>query len=229
MGIPEEPNPPPPLPAPPPPLPPPAPPPAPTPPPPPPPDWHEIRNLQTGEVQFVASLGGLDIEAWEVVSLEREVGELELVEDGTILDDLPRIEATLLASLDVEQEEMERQVGRTVAILAAWYEMQDLKTLAPATVSAMSADAKSKRWPFVMAMVEAELGITLAQATATQINNQLSATVASLDGPLWVKVKKFARYEARAEMARRAVKAATTASAKQAAAAAVNWGNGNGS
>jgi hypothetical protein len=172
--------------------------------------WLRIRHLATGEEQTVAlgdgqQLGdvGMDPAAFEVVA---ETEQFELA--------APEAEAEALGKIDNEQTSAElgegRRLARIVSTLAKWAELQDLKTVEPAAVGAMTALARAPRWPFLTALVQ-ESGATLTQVAGT------------VEQTLWPPVRRIALFEARAELARRAVRQATSAAEKLAAASGINW------
>jgi hypothetical protein len=138
-------------------------------------------------------------EQWDVVT-------------GVFVEDLAAAEHEALALLDQRQDAAEgteaRSPTRIRSMMFTWYEVQDLKRVAPAAVGAMTVAERAARWPFLMALV-AESGASLAQ---------VATTAETALGP---RVAMLARYEARAEMGRRAVQSASTAGAKRAAAEAV--------
>jgi hypothetical protein len=149
-------------------------------------------------------------------TLDGLLGDFEYIDrtTGAVVEDLPAAERKALALLDQRQDAVEgaeaRSPTRIRSIMFTWYEVQDLKRVAPAAVGAMTAAERAARWPFLMALV-AESGASLTQVATTA------------ETALAPKVAKLARYEARAEMGRRAVQTASTAATKEAAAGAVTW------
>ena len=139
--------------------------------------------------------------------------EIERVVDGAIVEDVAAAEAVALRRLDEAQDDAERglfRLSRLISTLLKWYELQDLKSVPTATVQAMAAADRQARRPF-LTMLAVEAGASLAQ-TATIVEEHL--------GP---RVRKIAIYEARAEMARRAIRSGKTGAEKLAAAENVGW------
>lgn len=57
--------------------------------------WYKIKNRETGEEEIVASLGGIDLDVWEVIPIKgsKPPSEFDVVlADGTVQVDQARKE-----------------------------------------------------------------------------------------------------------------------------------------
>ena len=166
-----------------------------------------------GERQCVTSLDGYD--DWTVVGQS----ELEDPIDALIeLEAIPvnDVEAMAIAAIDSAAEETSEQIitqfRRQCMILNLWEELQRLKLANAITgyMAGIDINERRKQFPGLMALV------ALSGNTITQV-------AAAVDNRLWERVRTIHLAHAKLMLAHDAVKAATTAAAKKAAADAVDW------
>lgn len=80
--------------------------------------WHRIVDKTTGEVQHVASLGGIDLDQFQVTPIKgnREPGEFHVVhEDGSMSVDKEAQDRALTRQLTFEErvaKEVEKALNR---------------------------------------------------------------------------------------------------------------------
>ena len=53
-------------------------------------NWHHVKNLATGDEQFVASLKGYPTDQWERTPLTREPGEFDEFIGGKLVENVER-------------------------------------------------------------------------------------------------------------------------------------------
>lgn len=155
-------------------------------------------------------------EGWAALwELPRVPESFEYVDeaDGQIKADLAFAERQALSRIDTRQEAA-LVAGARLAVATAemqtWREIQDLKRVTDPEVTAMTAAQRQARWPFLIALMN--------QSGTAMANFRTFAGTA--ESELAPRVAKLAILSAKALLARRAVRTATTAQAKLAAAEA---------
>lgn len=186
--------------------------------------WFRATHNVTGEVTGPLAAGdeqdapgGYDPAEWTFTALEREPGEIDRIEGSSVVADPAKAEAKALRRIDREQDRRSAELTRlavSVGELRTWDELQDLKRVTDAEVTAMTAPQRQARWPFVIALMT-ENGTALSgfRSFAATAEAELAGRIAAL-----------ATLSAKALLARRAVRAAPTAAEKIAAAESVSWG-----
>jgi hypothetical protein len=147
---------------------------------------------------------GYDPAAIEVLP----VGHYDLI-------DLATGEAALIARVDARREEMRAAVmtpgaGQSYAYAQKAAEVADHRRIDGLDLAALDAAALAKRFPFAM-----------AEAAAS--GDDLAAVIDRFDAGMSMSRSEIARVEAIACAAKRAIRAAGTLAAKQAAFAAIHW------
>lgn len=162
------------------------------------PDGKTLNDLGYGEAETAAA-----------IPLPADYSSIpHKVEGGQLVPDVAEAERQALAKIDVGQERAElstARLARIVATFSTWYEVQDFRSLSTEAVTGLTAVQRRERWPMLSALVS-ESGATLPQV------------VSAAETELRPRVRRIALFEARAVLARRAVRTATDAATKIAAA-----------
>jgi hypothetical protein len=129
--------------------------------------------------------------------------------------DLADTEARLLAEVDRKREKqraavMTQGVGQSYAYAQKAQEVYDYRNVVGSVLAALTTPQRTARYPFAM-----------AEVTAT--GDSLAIVIARFEAGMASSRTKIATIEAVATKAKRAIRAASTASAKQSAYAAANW------
>lgn len=129
--------------------------------------------------------------------------------------DLADTEARLLADVDRRREKlraavMTQGIGQSYAYAQKAQEVYDYRNVIGSLLAALTAPQRTARYPFAM-----------AEANAT--GDTLAIVIGRFEAGMALSRSKIASVEAVATKTKRAIRAATTAGAKQAALAAANW------
>lgn len=143
-------------------------------------------------------------------------GDIEaLPADYYAAGDLTAIEGKFLAEVDRRREAlrasvMTQGVGQSYAYAQKASEVYDYRNIVGTLLTALTMPQKTARYPFAM-----------AEATAT--GDTLAVVIARFEAGMATSRGRIAAVEAVATKAKRAIRAAATAAAKQAAFAAIDW------
>lgn len=129
--------------------------------------------------------------------------------------DLAATEATLLGHVDRKREQLRAGVmtqgaGQSYAYTQKAGEVYDYRNVVGSLLESLTETQRAARFPFAM-----------AEATAT--GDSLATVIAHFEAGMGASRTKIAQVEAAAVAGKRAIRAAATVSAKQAAFAAINW------
>ncbi len=129
--------------------------------------------------------------------------------------DLASAEERLIAAVDREREAqraavMTQGVGQSYAYAQKAQEVYDYRNVIGSMLATLTVPQRAARYPFAM-----------AEVTAT--GESLATVISSFEAGMASSRTKIAKVEAIATKAKRAIRAASTASAKQAAYEAVTW------
>jgi hypothetical protein len=129
--------------------------------------------------------------------------------------DLADMEARLLAEVDRKREKlraavMTQGVGQSYAYAQKATEVYDYRNIVGALLASLTAPQRTARYPFAM-----------AEATAT--GDTLATVITRFESGMATSRGRIAAVEAAATKAKRAIRAATTSAAKQAAYSAILW------
>lgn len=129
--------------------------------------------------------------------------------------DLVELEAGLLAAVDRKREKlraavMTQGVGQSYAYAQKATEVYDYRNIIGTALAALTVPQRTARYPFAM-----------AEATAT--GDTLATVITRFEGGMATSRSRIAAVEAVATKAKRAIRAAATIAAKQAAYSAILW------
>lgn len=129
--------------------------------------------------------------------------------------DLIELEARLLAEVDHEREKLRAAVmtqgeGQSYAYAQKAQEVYDYRNVVGTLLTALTVPQRTARYPFAM-----------AEAIASA--DDLATVIARFETGMEISRSRIAAVEATATKAKRAIRAATTSTAKQAAYSAITW------
>ena len=129
--------------------------------------------------------------------------------------DLKDMEARLLAEVDQEREKlrsavMTQGVGQPYAYAQKAQEVYDYRNVVGSLLATLTVPQRTARYPFAM-----------AEASAT--GDALATVIARFESGMETSRSRIAAVEATATKAKRAIRAAATSAAKQAAYSAILW------
>lgn len=129
--------------------------------------------------------------------------------------DLASEEVRLIAAIDRKREAqraavMTQGVGQSYAYAQKAQEVYDYRNVVGSILAALTTPQRTARYPFAMAEVAAT-------------GDSLATVISRFEAGMALSRTKIAKIEAIATKAKRAIRAASTTSAKQAAYAAVTW------
>ena len=129
--------------------------------------------------------------------------------------DLAAIEAALLVKVDRQREKLRATVmtqgtGQSYAYAQKAGEVYDYRNVVGSLLAGLTIPQRTARFPFAM-----------AEATAT--GETLAAVITRFETGMAASRAKIAKVEAAAVAGKRAIRAAGSTAAKQAAFAAINW------
>lgn len=129
--------------------------------------------------------------------------------------DLKDMEARLLAEVDQEREKlrsavMTQGVGQSYAYAQKAQEVYDYRNVVGSLLATLTVPQRTARYPFAM-----------AEASAT--GDALATVIARFESGMETSRSRIAAVEAAATKAKRAIRAAATSAAKQAAYSAILW------
>jgi hypothetical protein len=168
-------------------------------------DWHFIRHVDTAEEQIVAGLGGIDLDQWEATPIARAPDEFERVVDGEIVLDTVAIDSALHARIDRAAGEVRCRFITDVAGQQLTYDRKE---------------REARAWLAAEAPEIADYPFIAAEAAATGVEPGAAAAEIVAAADAWAGIGSA--IEGLRIGAKRAVTAASTREAKE-AAAAVDW------
>lgn len=129
--------------------------------------------------------------------------------------DLAQAEAELLAAVDRQRERMRaavmtQGVGQSYAYAQKANEVYDYRNIVGSLLAALTVPQRTARYPFAMAEVAAT-------------GDSLATVIARFEAGMASSRSRIAAVEAAAVKAKRAIRAASTATAKRAAFSATTW------
>jgi hypothetical protein len=178
-----------------------------------------VYSLASGELaEVVASLSGVDLtgrgtrnrpEAYSAESWSWSASARDWVQDAA------KVEADLIAQIDRQREKMRaavmtQGVGQSYAYAQKANEVYDYRNIVGSLLATLTVPQRTARYPFAM-----------AEVTAT--GDTLATVIARFEAGMASSRSRIAAVEAAAVKAKRAIRAASTATAKRAAYQATTW------